>query len=88
MGDIYREREDFENALINYQNAQALAEEMGIKNALILSLLAIGNIQFVLEDTAPARENFQQAHTLAQELGVVYTLEMTTSKLNALSDKQ
>ena len=87
VGDIYLQREDSENALINYQNAQALAEEMGIQNALILSLLAIGNIQLVQGGVVQARENFRHAHALAQELGVIYTLEETTKKLDALGDE-
>jgi tetratricopeptide (TPR) repeat protein len=87
VGDIYLQRDDSENALINYQNAQALAEEIGIKNALILSLLAIGNIQYIQQDTVQARENFQHAHTLAQELGISYALEATTKSLNAVQEQ-
>jgi tetratricopeptide (TPR) repeat protein len=34
VGDIYLAREDSENALINYQNAQGLAEEIGITSAI------------------------------------------------------
>lgn len=86
-GDIYLQREDAENALINYQNAQALAEEMGIKKALIHSLLAIGNVQLVQGDTVQARENFRHAHGLAQELGVIYALTETTKMLNALGEE-
>lgn len=87
VGDIYLAREDFENALINYQNAQGLAEEMGIKNALAHALFSIGNVQLVQGDKVQARENFQQAHTLAQELGMRYAIEEAAKKLDALQDK-
>ena len=68
---------------MHYQNAQALAEEMGIKSAQVFSLLALGDMQLAQQDVDQARGNFERAHTLAEELQLPYALDAVHTRLSA-----
>ncbi len=56
---------------------------MGIKNALVFSLLALGDIQLAQQDVAQARENFTHAHELALELQIAYAINEASKRLNS-----
>ncbi len=79
--EVYTERGELEQARKHAQYAQELSEEMDLRSASILTLLAQGEIQQKQGNLAAARASFTQAAALADELGIAFGIAAAKAKL-------
>ena len=82
--DIYLQREDLEKAQEHCQAAFQLAEEMEVKNALMMAFYSQGEIFQRQGRLDEARDCFIQCLDLAEKLQIVYGRVEATKKLQEL----
>jgi len=71
LGEVYKERKDYVIARDKYQQALALAREIGVQQDIALYLINLADVDIKLGQLAAAREKLREGLALAQRLGVL-----------------
>ncbi|GHO82712.1 hypothetical protein KSZ_07180 [Dictyobacter formicarum] len=87
VSDIYALRNELDAALEQCRQGQQLAEEMGIRSAMLNGLLTMGQIQLQQGAFAEARTSFEAAYQLAQKTNIAFAIAAAQDSLAQLQTR-